>query len=114
MGLSFGLGPATEKQYGIDTIRAGVEHGITLFDTAEAYGPHTNEVLVGEALEPVLNQVFIATKFGFDIQNGQIVGLNRSRPWRMPRSNGSGRITSITSINIALIPTCLSKTWQER
>ena len=79
MGLSFGLGPATEKQYGIDTIRAGVERGITLFDTAEAYGPHTNEVLVGEALEPVLNQVFIATKFGYDIQNGQIVGLN-SRP----------------------------------
>src|SRR5260370_31058800 len=60
-------------------IRAGVERGITLFDTAEAYGPHTNEELVGEALEPLRNQVFIASKFGFQIDNGQIVGLN-SRP----------------------------------
>jgi aryl-alcohol dehydrogenase-like predicted oxidoreductase len=79
MGLSFGLGPATEKQYGIEMIRAGAERGITLFDTAEAYGPHTNEQLVGEALAPVRNQVFIASKFGFEIQNDQIVGLN-SRP----------------------------------
>jgi aryl-alcohol dehydrogenase-like predicted oxidoreductase len=79
MGLSFGLGPARDKQYGIDMIRAGAERGITLFDTAEAYGPHTNEELVGEALAPVRNQIFIASKFGFDIQDGQIVGLN-SRP----------------------------------
>jgi aryl-alcohol dehydrogenase-like predicted oxidoreductase len=60
-------------------IRAGAERGITLFDTAEAYGPHTNEELVGEALAPVRNQILIASKFGFDIQDGQIVGLN-SRP----------------------------------
>lgn len=79
MGLSFGLGPATDKQYGVDMIRAGAERGITLFDTAEAYGPHTNEELVGEALAPVRDQVLIASKFGFDIVDGQIVGLN-SRP----------------------------------
>lgn len=79
MGLSFGLGPAKDKQYGVNMIRAGFERGITLFDTAEAYGPHTNEELVGEALAPVRDQVVIATKFGFQIDNGQIVGLN-SRP----------------------------------
>ena len=79
MGLSFGLGPATEKQYGLEMIRAGAERGITLFDTAEAYGPHTNEELVGEALAPMRNQVSVASKFGFEIQDGQIVGLN-SRP----------------------------------
>jgi aryl-alcohol dehydrogenase-like predicted oxidoreductase len=79
MGLSFGLGPATDKQYGVEMIRAGAERGITLFDTAEAYGPFTNEELVGEALAPVRDQVVIASKFGFDIKDGQIVGLN-SRP----------------------------------
>jgi len=79
MGLSFGLGPAKDKQSGIATVRAAAERGITLFDTAEAYGPHTNEELVGEALEPVRNQVLIASKFGFEIEDGQIVGLN-SKP----------------------------------
>ena len=79
MGLSFGLGPAKDKDFGIEMIRAGVERGITFFDTAEAYGPFTNEALVGEALAPVRDQVVIASKFGFDIQDGQIVGLN-SRP----------------------------------
>lgn len=79
MGLSFGLGPAADRQHGIEIIRAGAERGITLFDTAEAYGPHTNEELVGEALAPLRDQVLIASKFGFDIQGGQIVGLN-SRP----------------------------------
>ena len=66
-------------------IRAGAERGITLFDTAEAYGPHTNEELVGEALAPVRNQIFIASKFGFEIQDGQIVGLN-SRPEQIRKS----------------------------
>lgn len=79
MGLSFGLGPAADKQHGINTVRAAADRGVTLFDTAEAYGPHTNEELVGEALQPVRNQVLIASKFGFEIQGGQIVGLN-SRP----------------------------------
>src|SRR5437868_11593283 len=67
MGLSFGLGPAVEKQQGISLIRAAVERGITFFDTAEVYGPFTNEELVGEALAPFRKQVVIATKFGFKI-----------------------------------------------
>lgn len=79
MGLSFGLGPATEKQAGIAVIRAAAERGITLFDTAEVYGPFTNEELVGEALSPIRHQVLIASKFGFDIVGGAITGLN-SRP----------------------------------
>ncbi|MDB6163769.1 MAG: aldo/keto reductase [Xanthomonadaceae bacterium] len=66
MGLSSGYGPATEKQAGIQLIRAAVERGVTFFDTAEVYGPFTNEELVGEALAPFRDQVVIATKFGFD------------------------------------------------
>ena len=67
MGLSFGYGPAVERQQGIALIRAAVEHGVTFFDTAEVYGPFTNEELVGEALVPFRSEVVIATKFGFDI-----------------------------------------------
>jgi aryl-alcohol dehydrogenase-like predicted oxidoreductase len=77
MGLSFGLGPATEKSEAIDVIRSAVDRGVTLFDTAEGYGPFVNEELVGEALEPVRDQVIVATKFGFKIDNnGTIVGLD--------------------------------------
>src|SRR3954462_11717056 len=65
MGLSFGLGPAVDKQAGIALIRAAVERGVTFFDTAEAYGPYANEELVGEALAPFRDRVAIATKFGF-------------------------------------------------
>ena len=65
MGMSFGLGPAVDKQEGIALIRKAVERGITFFDTAEVYGPFTNEELVGEALAPFRGQVAIATKFGF-------------------------------------------------
>jgi aryl-alcohol dehydrogenase-like predicted oxidoreductase len=79
MGLSFGLGPAIAKQDAINLIRKAVEKGITLFDTAEVYGAFTNEEIVGEALEPFRNQVAIATKFGFKIEDGKSVGLN-SRP----------------------------------
>ena len=80
MGLSYGYGPATEKQEGISLIRTAVERGITFFDTAEAYGPFTNEELVGEALAPFLGQVVIATKFGFKFgPNGEQLGLD-SRP----------------------------------
>jgi aryl-alcohol dehydrogenase-like predicted oxidoreductase len=68
MGLSFGLGPAVEKQQGIALIRAAVERGVTFFDTAEVYGPFTNEELVGEALAPYRGQVVVATKFGFKMQ----------------------------------------------
>src|SRR5690349_9518560 len=65
MGLSFGYGPAVEKQQGIALIRAAFDRGVTFFDTAEVYGPFTNEELVGEALEPFKGQVVIATKFGW-------------------------------------------------
>src|SRR5262249_53958744 len=65
MGLNFGYGPGVDKQAGIALIRAAVERGVTFFDTAEAYGPYTNEELVGEALAPVRDRVVIATKFGF-------------------------------------------------
>jgi len=80
MGLSFGFGPAVEKQQGIALIRAAVERGVTFFDTAEVYGAYTNEELVGEALAPFRKNVVIATKFGFKIDaNGKQAGLN-SRP----------------------------------
>ncbi|HET8825110.1 MAG TPA: aldo/keto reductase, partial [Terriglobales bacterium] len=67
MGLSFGFGPAVDKQQGIAVIRAAVERGVTFFDTAEVYGPYTNEELVGEALAPFRGAVAIATKFGWRI-----------------------------------------------
>jgi aryl-alcohol dehydrogenase-like predicted oxidoreductase len=81
MGLSFGLGPAVDKQQGIALIRAAVERGVTFFDTAEIYGPYTNEELVGEALAPFREKVVIATKFGFKIDpnTGKQAGLD-SRP----------------------------------
>jgi aryl-alcohol dehydrogenase-like predicted oxidoreductase len=81
MGLSFGYGPATKRQDGIRLIQAAVDRGVTLFDTAEAYGPFTNEELVGEALAPFRDQVVIATKFGFKEGVPQ-KGLD-SRPARM-------------------------------
>ena len=65
MGMSFGYGPPKDKQEMIELLRAAVESGVTFFDTAEVYGPFTNEELVGEALAPVRQQVVIATKFGF-------------------------------------------------
>jgi aryl-alcohol dehydrogenase-like predicted oxidoreductase len=80
MGLSFGLGPAADKGEAIQVIRSAVERGVTMFDTAEGYGPFVNEELVGEALQPVRDQVLVTTKFGFKIdENKQIVGLD-SRP----------------------------------
>jgi len=80
MGMSFGYGPAKDKQEMISVIRAAVELGITFFDTAEVYGPFTNEELVGEALASVRTQVVIATKFGFQFdENSKQAGLN-SRP----------------------------------
>lgn len=81
MGMSFGLGPAMDKKEGISLIRAAIERGVTFFDTAEVYGPFTNEELVGEALAPFRDQVVIATKFGFKIDpaTGKSVGTD-SRP----------------------------------
>ena len=81
MGLSFGYGPAVDQEAGVALIRGAVERGVTFFDTAEVYGPFTNEKLVGEALAPFRRDVVIATKFGFDIDpvTGAQRGLN-SRP----------------------------------
>lgn len=79
MGMSFGYGPAGDKQEMISLIRVAVERGVTFFDTAEAYGPFTNEELVGEALAPFRDRVVIATKFGFTFESGGQRGLD-SRP----------------------------------
>ena len=79
MGISFGYGPAADREQGIGIIRAAVDGGVTFFDTAEAYGPFANEELVGEALAPVRDRVVIATKFGFKFENGKQSGLD-SRP----------------------------------
>ncbi len=81
MGMSYGYGPANDKTEMIALIRSAVERGVTMFDTAEAYGPFANEELVGEALAPVRGEVVIATKFGFDIgADGQRRGGLNSRP----------------------------------
>jgi aryl-alcohol dehydrogenase-like predicted oxidoreductase len=89
MGMSFGLGSPADKQESIELIRRAVELGVTLFDTAQVYGPYTNEELVGEALEPVRDQVVIATKFGFDVAGAgraqvAIAWLLAQRPWVVP------------------------------
>lgn len=81
MGMSYGYGPASDKKEMIDLIHAAVDHGVTFFDTAEAYGPFTNEELVGEALEPFRDKVVIATKFGF--QDGDAHKGQDSRPERI-------------------------------
>jgi len=79
MGMSFGYGPAADTQEMVSLIRSAVERGVTFFDTAEVYGPFTNEELVGEALAPVRDQVVIATKFGLKFEGGKQSGLD-SRP----------------------------------
>lgn len=81
MGLSYGYGPATDRSEAINLIRAAYERGVTFFDTAEAYGPGLNEEVVGEALQPVRDQVVIATKFGF--RNGLPSEGMDSRPERI-------------------------------
>src|SRR3954452_4502358 len=79
MGMSFGFGPAADEQEMISLIRSAVDLGVTFFDTAEAYGPFKNEELVGKALSPLREQVVIATKFGWHIEDGKQAGLD-SRP----------------------------------
>ncbi len=85
MSMSSGYGPPADKQEMISLIRTAVERGVTFFDTAQVYGPFTNEELVGEALAPVRDQVMIATKFGFDLETGQSGGLD-SRPETIKQS----------------------------
>jgi len=84
MGLSFGYGAAVEKADGVTLIREAFSKGITFFDTAEVYGPFANEEMLGEAIAPFKNEVVIATKFGFRIENGKQVGLD-SRPETIKR-----------------------------
>ena len=79
MGLNFGIGSGVDRPTAIAMIRAAHELGVTFFDTAEVYGPFTNEELVGEALEAVRDEVVLATKFGFRFEDGKSVGLS-SRP----------------------------------
>jgi aryl-alcohol dehydrogenase-like predicted oxidoreductase len=100
MGLSHGLGPPTDRQEGIALIRAAVERGVTFFDTAQVYGPFTNEELVGEALAPVRDQVVIATKFGFNLEPGQAGGVD-SRPEIIKRSvEGSLKRLQVETIDL--------------
>jgi aryl-alcohol dehydrogenase-like predicted oxidoreductase len=102
MGLSFGLGPAVDKAQAISLIRAAVERGVTFFDTAQVYGPFTNEEVVGEALEPFRGQVVIATKFGFDFdENGkQRPGLNSRPEFIRQMTEGSLRRLRVDAIDL--------------
>lgn len=100
MGMSIGYGPAGEKPEMIKVIRAAVEQGVTFFDTAEVYGPFTNEELVGEALAPFKGEVVIATKFGFNIVDGKMNGVN-SRPDNIRRAvEGSLKRLNVEAIDL--------------
>src|SRR6266702_138014 len=103
MGMSFSYGPAADKQEMISLLRSAVERGVTFFDTAEVYGPFTNEELVGEALSPFRGQVVIATKFGFQLDpNGgpQWIGLD-SRPEHIKEAaEGSLKRLKVDSIDL--------------
>ena len=102
MGMSFGLGPAADTREMISLIRGAVDRGVTFFDTAQVYGPYTNEELVGEALAPVRDGVVIATKFGFNFDESgkQLPGLN-SRPDNIRRAvEGSLRRLRVETIDL--------------
>ena len=101
MGMSFGYGPPADKQEMISLIRSAVERGITFFDTAEAYGPFTNEELVGEALAPFRGQVVIATKFGFKLgPTGEQMGMD-SRPEHIKQvAEGSLKRLKVDAIDL--------------
>ena len=103
MGLSFGYGPASDKKEAIALIRSAVERGVTFFDTAEVYGPFTNEELVGEALARFVGKVVIATKFGFELDpkgGPQWVGLN-SRPEHIKQvAEGSLKRLKVDAIDL--------------
>jgi aryl-alcohol dehydrogenase-like predicted oxidoreductase len=102
MGLSFGLGPATDRQEAIRLIRAAVEGGVTFFDTAQVYGPFTNEEVVGEALTPFRDRVVIATKFGFEYAgDGKPTGQLNSRPeYIRQMTEGSLRRLGVEAIDL--------------
>jgi aryl-alcohol dehydrogenase-like predicted oxidoreductase len=102
MGMSGTYGERPDTGAMVALIRAAVERGVTLFDTAEVYGPFTNEELVGEALEPVRDQVVVATKFGWDIQDGQRTGRVNSRPDNIKRAV-EGSLTRLRTETIDLL-----------
>ena len=104
MGLSSGYGPATDKSAAIALIRAAVERGVTLFDTAEVYGPYVNEELVGEALAPIRDQVVIATKFGFRIgpETGDNDGVDSRADHRLEENLGAAGV-ELASNNLLTI-----------
>jgi aryl-alcohol dehydrogenase-like predicted oxidoreductase len=100
MGLNFSYGTALSNQDSVTLIRQAVERGVTFFDTAEIYGPYTNEEIVGEALRPVRDRVVIATKFGFNIENGKTTGPN-SKPERIrAATEGSLKRLGIDQIDL--------------
>jgi aryl-alcohol dehydrogenase-like predicted oxidoreductase len=101
MGLSFGFGPAADKQDAIALIRAAVERGVTFFDTAQVYGPFVNEEVVGEALEPFRGKVVIATKFGFEFDaNGKQVGLSSRPEYIKQTTEGSLKRLRVDAIDL--------------
>src|SRR6266496_2049821 len=100
MGMSFSYYPFPEKGDSINLIRKAIEHGVNFFDTAEVYGPYVNEELVGEALEPYKDKVVIATKFGFNIQDGKMVGVN-SKPEQIKKAvEGSLKRLRVDAIDL--------------
>src|SRR3954469_7816256 len=101
MGLSHAFGPPVDHQTGIDLLRAAVDRGVTFFDTAQMYGPFTNEKLVGEALAPVRERVVIATKFGFGFDGDRTTGLN-SRPEHI-RATVEGSLSRLGTDRIDLL-----------
>jgi aryl-alcohol dehydrogenase-like predicted oxidoreductase len=101
MGLSFGFGPATDKQDAIALIRAAVERGVTFFDTAQVYGPFLNEEVVGEALAPFREQVVIATKFGFEFDaDGKQIGLSSRPEYIRQMTEGSLKRLRVEAIDL--------------
>jgi len=101
MGLSFGYGPASDRQQAIALIRAGVERGVTFYDTAQVYGPFTNEEVVGEALRPFRDQVVIATKFGFHLDaDGKTIGLNSRPEYLRQMTEGSLKRLGVETIDL--------------
>ena len=119
MGMTFSFPPFPDRNEMIALIRTAVDLGVTFFDTAEVYGPFTNEELVGEALAPFRDQVAIATKFGFELDPGRQAGRPRQparahqRGRRRAPSGDSRSTPSISSISTASTRTCRSKTSPE-
>jgi aryl-alcohol dehydrogenase-like predicted oxidoreductase len=100
MGLSFGYGPATDKREAVALIRKAYELGITFFDTAEIYGPFSNEEVVGEAIAPFRKDVVVATKFGFNFIDGQLAGLNSQPAYIRKRVEGSLKRLNVEAIDL--------------